>query len=145
MKRRVPFLAMIFILSIFSFTNCSEAEKEYDCNMSGTIRVFGTDKIFSGLPYIVYVDVDTDPYNGNHVKSFEGIYVEGELHYAINIRDVEEGFYYVYMMMDISKGLVNVGFYGADPISGETPPSPNVYLKCRTVLDWEIYYKSLEG
>ena len=36
--------------------------------------------------------------------------------------------------------FTNVGFYGADPMPWDAPLAPNVDLKCKTVLDWEIYY-----
>jgi len=140
MKTSVLLFSSIVLFNLIYPTACSEAEIEYDCNMSGIITAFGTDRIYSGGTYVVYVDVDSDPYNGNHVKSFEGVYIDGELHYSVNIRDVDPGFYFVYMMMDIGKGFVNVGFYGAEPMPWDAPLAPNVDLKCKTVLDWEIYY-----
>ena len=129
-------LACVLMVS----TSCTEKEEQSDCNMSGTIKAFGTDEIASGGTYVVYVDIDCDPYNGNHVKSFEGTYIDGELHYSVSISDVAPGYYYVYMMMDVGRGMFNAGFYGADPMPWNEPVAPNVNLKCRTVLDWEIFY-----
>ena len=86
----------------------------------------------------MYIDVDTDPYNGNHVEALSDIFPGGEFHYSWDISGVEPGLYYVYIMMDLAKGYVNVGFYGDNLKPGSPPDVANVEIKCRTVLDWEI-------
>lgn len=88
--------------------------------------------------FIMYIDVDADPYNNNHVHYFTGTFKGHELHYSYDISDVEPGDYYVYFMLDLGEGFFNAGYYGAEPTPWDAPSSPNVQLKCRTVLDWQI-------
>lgn len=141
MKTKVSIVVYFVIINIFFLTACTEYEEVLDCNMSGTVTEFGSNYLYAGRMFMMYIDVDTDPDNDNHVQRFEGIFPGGELHYSYDISDVEPGSYYIYMMIDLGKGFTNVGFYGAEPMPWDVPPSPNVYLKCRTVLDWEIYDK----
>jgi len=138
MKTRIIFSASILIMINLLLTSCTEYEEVTDCNLSGTLTICGIDEDYSGRVFIMYIDVDTDPDNSNHIRTFTDIFPGGEFHYSYDISDVEPGIYYVYILMDISKGFVNVGFYGEGLKPGSPPDAPNVEIKCRTVLDWEI-------
>ncbi|MBN1387217.1 MAG: hypothetical protein JW965_02150 [Bacteroidales bacterium] len=140
MKTRLLLYASI-IIHVFLFAGCTEYYEEVtDCNLSGTLTTCGPDQDYSGCTFIMYIDVDTDPDNGNHVKALSDIFTGGEFHYSYDISDVEPGIYYVYIMMDIAKGFLNVGFYDGGLKPGSPPDAPNVEIKCRTVLNWEIYH-----
>ena len=138
---------IVIILAILGinvlFTQCTKYEEVPVCHLSGMIVYSGSEHNYTGSLYTMYIDLDSDPDNGNHIKSFSGIMTEGELHYSYDIKDVDHGMYYVYIkfdsdIIDITKGTSHILFFGKDLMPSESPAAPNVQIKCPTVLDWEI-------
>ena len=139
MKTKELFFAFLLAVFVMSLTQCCKDDEE--CLITGTVSEYsqGYDLIYTGGTYIIYIDIDSDPDNINHVKSFAGIFPVAELQYSFDISDVPPGTYYIYMMMDLGQGFFNVGYYGADPMPWDIPVAPNAEVKCGAVFDWEIY------
>jgi hypothetical protein len=107
--------------------------------MSGTVTDLGSSQVYDGGIYIMFIDVDPDPYNDNHLKAFVGTFTESQIQYSVDISDVPEGTYYLHMTMDLGAGDFHVGYYGASPNPWDVPAEPNAEIKCGAVLDFNIY------
>ena len=138
MKNKVLLFAFLIAVSVLFLTRC--AKEKNDCLMTGTVSDYGGSDVYKGNTYIMYIDVDSDPDNLNHVKTFAGIFPVVKLQYSFDISDIPPGTYYVYMTMDFGDGVFYVvGYYGANPMPWDIPGAANAEVKCGAVLDWEIY------
>ncbi|MBN1184881.1 MAG: hypothetical protein JXB49_21530 [Bacteroidales bacterium] len=138
MKNKVLLFPFLIAVSILCLTRCVKEDSE--CLMTGTVSEHTDyDLFYTGGIYIIYIDIDSDPDNINHVKTFAGVFPVAELKYSFDISDVPSGTYYIYMMMDLGQGFFNVGYYGADPMPWDIPATPNAQVECGAVFDWEIY------
>jgi hypothetical protein len=110
------------------------------CRMTGTVTTIGGDPLqYRGGTYVLYIDVDSEPDNANHAKSFTGTFPDSVLQYDVDISDVSPGTYYLHMTMDTGGGVFHVGYYGATPNPWDVPPLPNADVFCDAVLDFDIY------
>jgi hypothetical protein len=107
--------------------------------MTGVVTPLGAPDEYEGGSYVMYIDVDPDPYNDNHLKEFVGIFPQDRLHYNIDVSDVPDGTYYLHMTMDVGQGPFHVGYYGALPNPWDVPAAANAEVKCGAVLDFNIY------
>lgn len=109
------------------------------CRMTGTVTALGDPLTYQGGTYVMYIDVDADPNNANHQKSFTGTFPDSVLHYDVDISDVTPGTYYLHMTMDLGGGVFHVGYYGATPNPWDIPAAANADVFCDAVLDFDIY------
>lgn len=138
MNTKLLLFAFFITIGFLCLTQCTK--KDDECLMTGTVSEYTyDDPVYTGGTYNIYIDIDTDPDNSNHVKKFAGTFPVAELEYSFDISDVPPGTYYIYMMMDLGQGFFNVGYFGADPMPWDVPGFPNAQVKCGAVFDWEIY------
>jgi hypothetical protein len=109
------------------------------CMMGGIVTSLGGPGSYEGGTYIMYIDVDPDPDNRNHLKEFVGVFPEHQLHYNVDVSDVPAGTYYLHMTMDLGQGAFHVGYYGGDPNPWDIPPAANAEVRCGAVLDFNIF------
>jgi hypothetical protein len=111
-----------------------------ECRMTGTVTTLGSDPLlYQGGAYVMYIDIDPDPTNANHVKSFTGTFPDSVLHYDVDISDVAPDTYYLHMTMDLGQDVFHVGYYGGDPMPWDVPSVANAQVFCDAVLDFDIY------
>jgi hypothetical protein len=135
---RFPIL-LILVIFLLMPGGCCECESEGPCEISGTVTDLGSSQVYDGGIYIMFIDVDPDPYNDNHLKAFVGTFTGSQIQYSVDISDVPEGTYYLHMTMDLGAGDFHVGYYGASPDPWDVPGEPNAEIKCGAVLDFNIY------
>ncbi len=108
------------------------------CTMSGTITDLGGQDVYAGGTYVLYIDDDPNPGNGD-VESFTGTFPTDPFTYSFDISGVTPGTYYVYMTVDLGQGPFNIGYCGADPMPWDVPPAANAEVQCGCVLDFDVY------
>ena len=136
----------IHVFSLFSFSiffitlaGCCKTESDGECRISGTVTDLGSSEVYDGGTFIMFIDVDSEPYNDNHLKAFVGTFTGNQIQYSYDISDVPEGTYYLHMTMDLGAGDFHVGYYGASPNPWDVPEAPNAEIRCGAVLDFDIY------
>lgn len=133
------FLAAICMLFL---TDCKK-EDDDGCYLTGTVSDYDDSDIYEGNLYIIFIDVDADSENDNHIKMLLGTWHGTEIQYSIDISDVTPGSYYLYMTMNFSGTPAGsyylVGYYGGAPWPWDPPAAANVEVKCSAAYDFEVY------
>jgi hypothetical protein len=132
------------VVLLLALVACSDDEDDPvipdgECRMTGTVTALGDPLTYQGGTYVLYIDIDSDPDNANHEKSFTGTFPDSVLHYDYDISDVTPGTYYLHMTMDLGGGVFHVGYYGATPNPWDVPAAANADVFCDAVLDFDIY------
>ena len=104
MKIKFLLSFLLIAISMLFLTDCKKDDDD-DCYLTGTVSDYGGSDIYEGNLYIIFIDVDGDPENDNHVKMLLGTWHGTAIPYSIDISDVTY--------------LVDYLFGGGDP-----PPCP---------------------
>ncbi len=143
MIRYVKLGLLTSLVILLVLASCSEDEDttipESGCRMTGTVTALGDPLTYQDGLYVLYIDVDADPNNANHVKSFTGVFPDSQMFYDVDISDVSPDTYFFHMTMDLGGGVVHVGYYGATPNPWNTPAAANADVFCDAILDFDIY------
>lgn len=143
MIRAIRFGLATGLVLMLTLSSCSDDEDPVitvsGCRMTGTVISLGDPLGYQGGTYVLYIDVDSDPANANHAKSFTGTFPDSQLYYDVDISDVSPDTYYLHMTMDMGGGVFHVGYYGATPNPWNVPAAANADVFCDAVLDFDIY------
>lgn len=142
MKIKLFIPVLLIAISMLLLTECSKDDDD-GCYLTGIVSDYGGTAEYEDNLYIIFIDVDADSENDNHVKMLLGTWHGTAIQYSIDISDVTPGMYYLYMTMNFAGSPAGtytlVGYYGGNPMPWDPPATANVEVKCGASYDFEVY------